>query len=85
MAYGFSRWIKWSNGDIRTIPACNLSVGQVVQHKVTGMRAVIVDFGTDNDGHTMAYVTVGFNDGDSFRCYAAEIEPAKSADAVAKG
>lgn len=55
--------------------------GDVLRHKVTGIRCVAVWFRADDDG-AIAFVSVGFGSHDGFECYLSEVEPAPSLAAV---
>lgn len=58
-----------------------LSVGDVVRHKVTGAKAVIVAFFYD-EGREWATVSIGWAARDEFDTSVAELEPWREMDAA---
>lgn len=54
-----------------------LRVGQVVHHKVDGVRAVIVSFASDDYDGPQAYCALSSRVGDYLLFYLAEIEETK--------
>lgn len=62
----------------RPVQVCDgLTVGQIVQHKVSQQRVVIACFYRGNCGAQLAEVRSGLEDKDDYYCYVSELEVAK--------
>lgn len=69
-------WFRQKDGPKYTLDAenCGLSIGQVVEHKVTGRKAVIVALYEQNS-RQWATVSVGWTSNDEFDTTVSEIKP----------